>query len=306
MTEHSPPANVTVALEELERRLGGARATGRASDARLGVVALTIPTGSGPSSGVQPRRIAFRAHESFPSASTIKVFVLQTLLEEVAAGHLRLDDERVVDAADMVTGSGVIKVLTPGRRHPLLDLATLMITVSDNTATNVLIDLLGIERIRACVDRNRWSGTFAAGKLQVGALTGNAKPSPSMTTPADLADYFARLWRGELLPPAETEVAKSIYRRQQLGELGRALDYDGYSAELGVSPLRIASKSGSIRGVRNDAGVFEPVGPAEAPVVVMAVMTRGCPDERFHPENLGARVVGDAAALLYRELTGPS
>ena len=291
-------------LAALERRLGGASdSTGSTSTARIGAVALTAPAGAR-FDEVWPRRFAYRPDEPFPSASTIKVFVLQALLEEVEADRVRLEDERVVQASDMVTGSGVLKTLTPGRAYPLVDLATLMIAVSDNTATNVLIDLLGIERVRASIVRHGWSRTQAMGKLQVGAVQAGGKASPSMTSPADLAEYFTRLWLGELLPPRLTEVAKAIYRQQQLGELGRSLDYDGYSAEIGVSDLRIASKSGSIRGVRNDAGVFEhaPFDHA-SPVVVMAVMTDGCNDERFHPDNLGAKVVGEVAALLYRAST---
>lgn len=300
--------DLTARLETLERRLGD---TGAAADAassarsaaRIGAVALSIPAGARYDE-VWPQRIAYREDEPFPSASTIKVFILQALLEEVAAGRIRLEDERVVCASDMVTGSGVLKALTPGRAYPLVDLATLMIAISDNTATNVLIDLLGIERVRAAIVRHGWSSTQAMGKLQVGAVQAGRKSSPSMTSPADLADYFARLWLGELLPPALTDVAKAIYRKQQFGDLGRSLDYDGYSAEIGVSELRIASKSGSIRGVRNDAGVFEHAPFDEtAPVVVMALMTRGCPDERFHPDNFGAKVLGEAAALLYHAST---
>lgn len=297
--------DLTRHLEALEHRLGGgATRAGTTPSAAIGAVAVTVPAGAR-FADVWPRRISHREDEPFPAASTIKVFVLQALLEEVDAGTARLEDERVVRASDLVTGSGVLKDLTPGRAYPLLDLATLMIAVSDNTATNVLIDLLGIERIRASIARNGWNQTQAMGKLQVGPQVAGRKPSPSMTSPADLADYFARLWLGELLPPELTNVAKAIYRKQQFGELGRSLDYDAYSAEIGVSDLRIASKSGSIRGVRNDAGVFEHAPfDATSPLVVMAVMTRGCPDERFHAENLGAKVLGDTAAALYHAAIG--
>lgn len=305
---HASHDDLDTRLAALERRLGAAgtgadTSTSPASSARIGAVALRIPAGAS-FDDVWPRRLAYREDEPFPSASTIKVFILQALLEEVAAGRVRLEDERRVHASDMVTGSGVLKALTPGRAYPLVDLATLMIAISDNTATNVLIDLLGIERVRATIARHGWSCTQAMGKLQLGAVQAGRKPSPSTTSAADLADYFTRLWLGDLLPPELTDVAKSIYRKQQFGELGRSLDYDGYSAEIGVSDLRIASKSGSIRGVRNDAGVFEHAPfDASAPVVVMAVMTRGCPDERFHPDNLGAKVLGEAAALLYHAST---
>ncbi len=301
-----PPATATVAplepeprrkLEELELRLGGSE-DARGNEARLGLFAAPLEPGT-PWEVSRAGAMAFRADEQFTAASTIKCFVLQELLERVAGGELALEEERTVRAADLVTGSGVIKCLTPGRSYTLLDLATLMIVVSDNTATNVLIELLSVEAINAMVQRQGWHGTRLSGKLQVSAPAGT-KRMPSVTTPLDLADYFARLWLGELLPPAPTEVARRIYRQQQYGELGRGIDYDSYSAEIGVAPWRIASKSGSVRGVRNDAGVFEPQQGGTPHVI--AVMTSGCPDERFHQENLGARIVGEAARLAHLRL----
>ncbi|NLG08430.1 MAG: serine hydrolase [Deinococcales bacterium] len=288
------------ALAALELRLGRA-ASADANPARLGLVAAPLAPGT-PWAEARERALAFRAHEPFTAASTIKVYVLLALLERVAAGELALEEELTVRADDLVSGSGVLKALTPGRRYPLLDLATLMIVVSDNTATNVLIERLGVDAINASIARRGWRGTRLAGKLQLRAAPGAAPRSPSVTTPADLADHFGRLWLGELLPPELSETARRIYRQQQLGELGRGIDHDAYSAEIGEAPWRIASKSGSVRGVRNDAGVFEPL-RGGAPYVV-AVMTRGCPDERFHQENLGARVVGEAARAVHLRLGG--
>ena len=293
------------------------------SAARVGVAATRLDgSGSGfrrdaakagPGSA-RSMTLEHRASERFPAASTMKVYVLQALLEAVQRGELDLEEPRSLAAGDAVTGSGVLKLLTPGISLSLHDLAALMITVSDNTATNMLIDVLGIEAISACVAAHGWSDTYLRDKLQQSKVIAGAKSSPSLTSPRDLADYFARLWLGELLPAELTVVAKSIYRQQQFSELGRSLDYDGYSAEIGISDMVIASKSGSIRGVRNDAGVFEissQQGATEEPAAgggraseeyVIVVMTDGCPDRRFHPDNLGARVVGEAAAITLTAL----
>jgi len=292
-------------LEALERKLAGHGdprfGAAPAEDARLGVVALPLSAG-----GADDAPVTRRAHEAFTAASTIKVYVLQALLESVADGRHDLEAGVPLRRDDQVTGSGVLKALRPGGTYPLIDVATLMIVVSDNTATNLLIDLLGVERVREVVAAHGWSGTYVRGKLQVAPVLGDQKPSPSRTTPRDLADYFARLWRGELLPAELTAVAKDIYRRQQFTELGRAIDYDQYSAEVGDSEVVIASKSGSVRGVRNDAGVVT-LGArgAEPREYVVAVMTEGCPDRRFHPENLGAKVVGETVAAVLEELDAP-
>ncbi|HRN17889.1 MAG: serine hydrolase [Truepera sp.] len=295
-------------FEQLERVLGGLEApSGETLDpgedavpGSLAVVAYPLVPG-GDQSDVT---VAYRPHERFPSASTIKVYVLQALLEKVAAGDADLDDELPVAAEDMVSGSGVLKTLMPNR-YRLRDLATLMIVVSDNTATNVLMEFLGVDVINASVLAHGWTGTHSAGKLQVAQTVGEGKRVASSTTAADLADYFARLWRGELLPPLLTEEARAIYRKQQYGELGRSIAYDSYLASIGEAPWRIASKSGSITGVRNDAGVFEPLATARAGAApfVVSIMTKGCVDGRFHSENLGAKVVGWAAAAVFERLS---
>lgn len=289
--------------------------------ALLGVMAFALPPANVGSGASLPAAsaVGFNAQLSFPAASTIKVYVLQALLERVAAGTSSLRDELMLGASDQVSGSGVLKALSRDRPYTLLDLATLMIIVSDNTATNLLIELVGVDEVNESMRRNGWLGSSLRGKLQLATpQPGGQRRAPSRTTPADLADYFARLWLGELLPPELTELSKTIYRQQQYGELGRYLDYDSYSAEVGEAPWRIASKSGSIRGVRNDAGVIEAVAPPEsggeaavspprpygAPntAVVMAIMTSGCPDERFHNDNLGAKVLGTVARELFIHL----
>lgn len=270
-------SDLTPMLEDLERDLGGT----------LGVYALPLAA-----SGASVR---YRADERFPAASTIKVFVLQALLEEVAAGRVSLDEELPLAPSEQVTGSGVLKALTAGRSYLVRDLAMLMIIVSDNSATNLLIERLGVDAVNAVCARRGWHGTALAGKLQKG------RTRSSFTCSRDLGDCFARLWRGELLPAPLTGLAQDIYRRQQLtDQLGGEIGYDAYSTETGASSLVIASKSGSLRGVRNDAGVIQ-VGAeeGEGSAYALAIMTKGCPDGRYHPNNLGSRVVRRVSRLLF-------
>lgn len=235
--------------------------------------------------------LAWRDDERAPAASTIKVFLLVALLRRVAAGEASLDDEVVLDRGDQVTGSGVLKALQPGRSYTLRDLAMLMIIVSDNTATNLVLDAVGLERFRASLSEHGWSGTTASGKLQT-----VPRNPPSLTTPRDLHDATVRLWRGELLPEAETAFAREVLEAQQYTDtLGRELDFDPYSTEMGESPLRIASKGGAIRGVRNEVGVIRRGEEGFA----VAITTRDCPDPRFHVDNAGSRCVARVTRLLF-------
>lgn len=234
--------------------------------------------------------ITYRSNESFPAASTIKVFVLHALLERVAEGATSLAEEIPLHPDDQVTGSGVLKALTPNRLYTLHDLATLMIIISDNTATNLLIEYLGVEAVNNVCHARGWTSTELTGKLQKGGSR------VSVTTPRDLSDYFSRLWRGELLPHELTRIAQRIYEQQQYtDQLGRDIGYDPYSTETGTSTLVIASKGGAIRGVRNDAGVID-TGEGR---FALAIMTKDCPDERFHSENLGSRTVAAVSKALF-------
>ncbi|MCA1789811.1 MAG: class A beta-lactamase-related serine hydrolase [Thioalkalivibrio sp.] len=235
--------------------------------------------------------VSYRANDVASAASTIKVYLLGALLDDVAQGRITLDHEVVLEKADQVTGSGVLKALGPGRSYTMLDLATLMIIVSDNTATNLIMTAVGLDRFRAWIARYGWSDTTAAGKLQV-----PRDGPPSTTSARDLHDVMRRLWSGELLPESETAVARRILEaQQQTTALGRDLDFDPYSTESGESDLVIASKGGAIRGVRNEVAVIQQDGNA----FVIAVTTRDCPDARFHVDNAGLRAVSTVTRVLF-------
>src|SRR5215510_9705300 len=91
--------------------------------------------------------------EVMPQASSIKITVLAELYLQAQQGKLKLTDEYVVRKEDMVPGSDIMLGLTPGAtRLTLRDLATMMVAVSDNSATNVLIGRLGMENVNAMLD----------------------------------------------------------------------------------------------------------------------------------------------------------
>lgn len=223
-----------------------------------------------------------------PAASTIKLFILAALL-----GSHGLSGEVVMTSEDQVGGSGVLNSLSAGRAWPLTDLATLMIIVSDNTATNLLIDLLGVVFINDWIRAHGWHGTNLVGKLMQ-----PGRRVSSHTTPRDLADCLARLWQGELLPAAETAAARKILERQHYKDaLGRELGFDAFGDGSGI---RIASKSGSIVGVRNEVAVISRAGKE----YVVAIMTSDCRDERFWPDNPGLLAIARVNAHLHDRFLG--
>jgi len=198
---------------------------------------------------------AYHPHERFPAASVIKVPILLALADDVDAGRLRWDEVVPIDPGDTAAGGGVIQFLSP-LPYTVRDLATLMIIVSDNRATNRLIDLLGGDRINAYIARAGCHGTALARRMM--DFAARAEGRENFTTPKDMADLFLRLLRRELATPATTAVLMEILRAQQVRDRLPAWVPDD---------VAIAHKTGNLPGVMNDAGIlYLPAGPAVASV----------------------------------------
>ena len=234
--------------------------------------------------GHQPAR-------SFLAASTIKLPLLWQALEEAHP----LEQTLPIQTNQRALGSGVIKDLQL-EALSLQDLLTLMITVSDNTATNVVIDLLGHKTpINAWLGQKGWTSTHLAGKLSMP----DDRPDPlrlpndaARTSAADLADMLRRLWRRELAHP----LALEILGKQQFSELLRELPTDPDHLEELTSPLQVYSKSGWLREYRHDAGILSRGDQA----VVVVGLTQSTHDLRFHPDHPAHRLLGRLAGWAYR------
>ena len=106
----------------------------RDSSCELGIFVHNLQTGE---------ETALHADALYPMASTFKVPILVTAFQQIAAGRLRLDDRRSLLDAAKAPGSGILPHFEAGLTPSLLDLLTLMIIISDNTATDMVIDLVG-------------------------------------------------------------------------------------------------------------------------------------------------------------------
>jgi beta-lactamase class A len=233
--------------------------------------------------------VAWHAEQQYPSASTIKLFVLRELHRQAAAGILDLDRERVeMRRPDVASGSGVIKDLTHGLKLSLRDAATLMITVSDNTATNLLIERLGTRAINRSARAAGYSGTHCDGRI----FKGHAMHST--TTPRDLGVFMTNVARGrELSSAASRAMLDTLKREQYTNIIGRLIPYD--SLARGKQRWLLASKSGSLTGVRNDAAYV--VGPGVR--YTIALMSDGCADARYNVDNEANLVLARVAADVH-------
>ncbi len=210
------------------------------------------------------------AQEPFVAASTIKVPVLVALYAAAAEGRLRLDQEVALRAEDQVGGSGVLQVLSPGVRLPLRDLAELMIVVSDNTATNLLLERIGIDAVNACMAALGLETTRVLRALQVVPV--GAKGSNTVTA-GELSELLARLAQGRAVSWDACRRMVATLRRQQLREGLPGLLPPARGAAVGSLPAwELAHKTGSLSDHEHDVGLLY----LPSQTIALSVLTRRC------------------------------
>jgi beta-lactamase class A len=269
----------------VEETLEAIRGLAAGFSGTLGVWARSLDSG---------QTLAWNADQVFPAASAIKLPILYEVFRQAGDGRFDLGDVRVLRADDVVGGSGVLKDLTPGLALTVRDLATLMIAVSDNTATNMLIDLVGVEAVNASCERLGLRQT----RLEHKMMLAPAGAPPNRSSPADLGHLMALIAERRVLAPEVCDQMLAILDRQHFTDLiTRRLEaYDGY-VEPGTEPVvRVASKSGAIRGTRNDVGYVR----ARGRRYVISMMSAGCADRRFYADNEAARLLPEVSRLVYR------
>ena len=196
------------------------------------------------------------ADRSFESASTIKIFILGALFEADKNGEASLNEPLTYKEEYYVDGSGMIRALGPGAVLKAEDAATLMIICSDNIATNMLIDYLGLERINAFIQKIGCKDT----KLHRMLRSDNWGERLGSITPRDMGRFFALLSKRELVSPEADEQMLRIFRQQHYNQMltGDLPLYYLDPEESGADPELIwtATKSGSMDACRNDGGII--------------------------------------------------
>jgi beta-lactamase class A len=180
----------------------------------------------------------------FTQASAIKLPILVELLRQVGEGKQDLESLVTMEAGDVVPGSGVLQQLTPGRvSMTLRDVATLMVTVSDNTATNMIIDRVGMANVNAMVARLGLSATKLQRKMQ--DRTAWSENRENLSTPDEQARILELLHKGGVLDEAgRKEVLRII-----------SIPKSGHIRPLLPPGTRVAHKTGGLNGVVVDVGI---------------------------------------------------
>lgn len=230
------------------------------------------------------------ADEPFEAASTIKIYILGCLYARAAAGQASLDALLTYRPEHFVDGSGMIRALGPGASLRARDAATLMIICSDNIATNMLIDYLGLAEINAFI-----AGIGCKDARLHRMLRSDTWGQPLGTiTARDMGRFFALLAGGKLVSPAASDAMRQIFRQQHYNTMlaGLLPPYYTDAEESGADPdlIYTATKSGSMNACRNDGGIIHtPYG--EYVIVLMNKEFHDIIEYNDHPAMVyGARV----------------
>jgi len=219
--------------------------------------------------------------QAFPAASTIKLVILVALARAIDDGRLRLDQRTPALAAQRVGGSGVLNWLQPGLELTLQDHAWLMIAISDNTASNVLIDILGLPFIQG-IQESLGLECTSLNRRFFGRQPELDEPM-NLSCAGDLTGILNAIADGTAASPAQCEWMLKLLGDQQVTDrLARHLP----------NGVTFAGKSGWVRGVSHDAGLLRGPGGEAA----VAVMTQGFEDPYTADAligSIGAAVIND-------------
>ena len=238
------------------------------ADAHRGVVGysiLNVDTGE---------RLSRRGDEPFPTASLIKVPVLVALHELVERDSLALDDPVTMLALDQVGGAGTLQFMRTPMTLRIADLAWLMTTISDNTATNLLVDRIGVQRVWRKMEalglpRTKIHGRSMVVAFRVAADSG-ARYGLGVSTPNEMAQLFALLAQGRAVSPQADSAMLEVLRHNS----------DDSKLRRFTGGVRSAGKTGDVNASRTDCTLFW----LESRVVA-CVFTRENADQSWRVDN---------------------
>jgi beta-lactamase class A len=267
-TSQPPTEKQTVLWMKLEKSILD---IDRGLDGVMGVAIVDLTDG---------HKYLLHANDVYPQASSIKICVLAELYRQAQQGKLKLTDLYTVNAADLVEDSDIMGGLTPGvTQITLRDLATMMVAVSDNSATNVLIDRVGMDNVNAFLKAQGLRDTRLRRKMM--DLKAAAEGRENVSTPNEMLNLLQALYRDEILNKEMTSDFFKVLSTHKDSWIPRNLPDD----------LRIADKPGALEGVRNDSGVIF----VDKRPYVLCVMTT-----YLHRERDGEEAISNISLAAWR------
>lgn len=240
--------------------------------------------------------------EPVRTASTIKLPIMVGCFFEASEGKLKWTEPLKLTDANKVSGSGILQDLSTGDEFPMRDVVLLMIVLSDNTATNMVLDRdsgtainshlaqLGLQQTRV-MRKVRGDGNQLkppTGFSDEGAKPENQKWGIGRSTPHEMVMILEKLYRGELISKAASDEMIDILKKQR--------DHDGIGRDM--KDVTIASKSGALDNLRSDVGIVY----SKRGVVAMAITVEDMPEISWTPDNPGDLLISSLSEILVGQL----
>lgn len=236
------------------------------------------------------------------TASTIKLPIMVATFGLVADGKLKWTDELMLTEAKKVRGSGILFEFHDGLKLTLRDAVHLMITISDNTATNLILDAVTADEVNARMEALGFKNLRSLRKIGGGGESkafseaSNKRADGTtygigMSTPQEMVALLEKIERGEIISPAASQEMIAILKRQQV--------HDGVGRHL--KGVTIANKTGALDALRADVGIlYSPRGR-----IAYAITTDYMPEADWSPDNPGLLLLSRLSELLLDGLGKP-
>jgi beta-lactamase class A len=233
-------------------------ALAREAEAAGGVIGFAVR-------GTDGELFSHNGDRQFRAASTIKIPILIEAYRQIESGTIDPEDRYALQDEDRVPGSGVLAHLHAGVELTFADLLILMIVISDNTATNLVIDRVGFDAVNETIRSLGMTGSVL-GRKMLGHLPGEGDPE-NWVTPGDLALAVGAIVSGEAAGPEScAAMMETLAYQEDFRRITRFLPDDG--------SVRWGTKPGDLPGVVNDAGYVT----TETGTASLAFCTEDLPD----------------------------
>ena len=247
---------------------------------------------------------SLRGEQPVRTASTIKLAIMTECFAEAAEGKVKLSEPIQLRASEKVSGSGILQELSDGISLPLRDVVDVMIVLSDNTATNLILERIGGNAVnqrmaslgltqtrvmRKILGDGSKLKAEVSGVTDEGAKPENKKWGIGRSSPREMVSLLEKLYRGELVNKASSDEMIEILKRQR--------DRNGIGRDM--KDVTIASKSGALEHLRSDAGIiYSKNGP-----IAMAITVDNIRDVNWTSDNPALLLVSHLSDILVEELT---
>jgi beta-lactamase class A len=239
--------------------------------------------------------LGIRESEPVRTASTIKLAIMMAVFDAVQREQARWDEPLTVSPEEKVAGSGVLGTeVSDNVKIPLRDVMHLMIVLSDNTATNMILERFPADAVNVYLDKIGIKNTrsmrkvLGSGKPQgfsaAGKLPENQKYGIGKSTPLDMVTMLEKIERGDAVSAEASKEMIAVLKRNQ--------DNTGIARRMGSTP--VAHKTGALDALRADVGIVY----AKSGRIAMAITVDGMEKPDWSPDNSGSVLIADVAKMI--------